>query len=292
MTEKKSKEENKEYKDEVEAPAKEAEKGSGKACDNIGPHLLGRISAPKDKRDYQLGDFLGAADDLDGVLATLLKSGSVAVATKNLAKVAVAHIRKLEGKTPPPPPPPDPTKDVLWGDPDQLDQGQTPHCVGFGCSQFLNADPFNDHYKNADGHLVYYEAKVIDGEPRAEDGSSVHSGIKALKNRGRVGTYAWSTSTADIIAWVRAKGPVVVGSDWYDDMFNPDANGFVTPTGSLAGGHCFIVVGVDVNNNLTFQNSWGAGWGVKGRFKMAENDFNKLVVVDGFEACAVVELPL
>lgn len=273
------------------------------ATDNLGPHLLGYVAPAPDERDYSLEVFLAGGDDLDAAFDALVKSHA-AVATKAWAKVAQAHIRKLEGgvnptpaptpvptPTPVPVPTPTPAGDVLWGDPDQLDQGQTGHCVGFGCAQFCNTDPINDHYADADGHAVYYEAKVIDGEPNAENGSSVHSGIKALKNRGRVGTYAWTSSLATIKAWVQSKGPVVVGTDWMNDMFSPDASGFVKPTGALAGGHCYLIVGWSHDDVITFQNSWGSSFGLNGRFKMHAADFQTLVV-SGFEACATVELAL
>lgn len=266
------------------------------AADNIGPHLLGRVAPAPDERDYSLESFLAGGDDLDAAFDALTKSHA-APATKSWAKVAMAHIRKLEGvvptpsPTPTPTPVPTPTGDVLWGDPDQLDQGQTGHCVGFGCAQFCNADPINDHFANSDGHALYYECKVIDGDPNAENGSSVHSGIKALANRGRVGTYAWTTSIATIKTWVQTKGPVVVGTDWMNGMFSPDASGFVKPTGALAGGHCYLIVGWSHDDVITFQNSWGSNFGLNGRFKMHAADFQTLVV-SGFEACATVELPL
>lgn len=273
------------------------------ANDNLGPHLLGRKKPEHDDRDYSLEEILSSGDDLDAALKAL-NASHAAAATKVFAKAAVAHIRALEAvvnpspapapsPTPTPTPTPTPSGAVVWGDPDQLDQGQTPHCVGFGSAQFCNADPINDHYTNADGDAIYYEAKVIDGEPKAEDGSSVHSGVKALANRGRVKTYAWATTLAAIQTWVTTQGPVIIGADWYNDMFNPNAAGLVTPTGGVAGGHCFIVIGFDPSTNLLeFQNSWGASWGVNGRFFMKSSDFNTLVKADGFEACAATELPL
>ena len=32
-----------------------------------------------------------------------------------------------------------------------------------------------------------------------------------------------------ILEHLRNRGPVVIGSDWTDDMFDTDANGFVVP---------------------------------------------------------------
>lgn len=261
--------------------------------DSIGPHLLGRVAPDPDDRDYKLSDYLEVGesvtgDDLDRALSALINVKGAATTTKNFAKAITSHVRNLEGSVGPAPAP---VAAVLWDDSDVvLDQGDTGHCVGFGCAQFGNTQPVDDHWTNTDGHAVYYEAKVIDGEPKAEDGSSVHSGVKALKNRGRVGTYAWSDKIEDIKAWVLTKGPVIVGTDWQNDMFNPDSNGYVTPTGGIAGGHCYLIIGWDDADNITFLNSWSATWGKGGRFHMTATNFSKLITT-GFEACAVIELP-
>lgn len=260
----------------------------------IGSHLLGRKAPKTDKRDYKLADYLESGesitgDDLDRALSTLLNVKGAAATTKAFAKAVTSHVRNLENSVGPQPAP---VAAVLWDDSDAvLDQGDTPHCVGAGCAQFGNTEPINDHYTNADLHDIYYEAKVIDGEPKAEDGSSVHSGVKALKNRKRVGVYAWASSLADIKAWVLNKGPMIVGTDFYNDMFSPDADGYVKPTGGVAGGHCYLIIGWDDADNITFLNSWGSSWGKGGRFHMKASDFNVLVQSPGFEGAAVVELP-
>lgn len=258
----------------------------------LGSHLLGRVAPEPDPRDYKLADYLDGAtasgDDLDRALSALLNLKGAATTTKNFAKAVTSHVRNLEGSVGPQPAP---VASVLWDNSDAvLDQGDTGHCVGFGCAQWGNTTPVDDDYTDTDGHDLYYEAKVIDKEPKAEDGSSVHSGVKALVNRKRINTYAWSTAIDEIKAFVLSKGPVIVGTDWFEDQFSPDANGFVTPTGPLAGGHCYTIIGWDDADNITFLNSWGSGWGKGGRFHMKATDFKKLIT-SGFEAAAAVELP-
>jgi hypothetical protein len=84
---------------------------------------------------------------------------------------------------------------------------------------------------------------------------------------------------------------VVVGTSWTNDMFNPDASGFVKPTGGVAGGHCYVMLEkVDSEDAYVFQNSWGGGWGQNGRFKMKRSDFGSLLADNG-EACCAAELP-
>ena len=145
------------------------------ASENLGSHLLGRRPSDPDSRDYQLASFL-SDDPLDAALTTLMTSRA-AQATKAWAKIATARIHALEpapapnpGPAPPQPsptPPVAPTA-VVWGDTETvLDQGQTPHCVGFGSAQWGNTLPIDDHFTDADGNAIYYECKVIDGEPKA-----------------------------------------------------------------------------------------------------------------------------
>ena len=40
-------------------------------------------------------------------------------------------------------------------------------------------------------------------------------------------------------------GPVVVGTNWYYGMFYPDTTGLIKIRGGLAGGHAYVINGVD-----------------------------------------------
>jgi hypothetical protein len=193
------------------------------------------------------------------------------------------------GPTPPQPAP----GTVAWDDPIQLDQGQTGHCVGFGWAAWGDCSPVQDQYQNPDGDLIYYECKVIDGQPQQENGSSVRSGAQAMQKRGRLGAYVFASTTDEVKQWVTNHGPVVIGSDWTQDMFNPDTKGVVHPTGAVQGGHCYLLVGYDTASDMfLFDNSWGSTWGKNGRFFMAAADFDTLVMKANGEACAAIELPV
>lgn len=264
--------------------------------DILGPHLLGRRPSPPDPRDWQLEGFL-VADPLDALLADVLAS-RCAKAVKPWAQEVTARIKAIS--PPIPAPAPLPSGDILWADPHSvLNQGNYGTCVGNGWAQFGNSDPVEDSYSEKDARAIYYEATVIDGAPDNPDasgggqqGSTVRSGAQAMQNRGRIQAYAFASSTATITAWLQQHGPVVIGTDWTDDMFNPDAEGFVSPTGSVAGGHCYLLDGVNSAGDVySFLNSWGSAWGLNGRFKMHVGDFAKLLAAQG-EACTSVELPL
>jgi len=158
-----------------------------------------------------------------------------------------------------------------------LDQGSTPHCVGFGWAGWGNCEPVDDDYQNDDGHTA------------GESGSYVRSGAKAMKNRGRLGAYAFG-SLEDARRFVLTSGPVTLGIDWYDGMFDPDNAGRIRPTGAYAGGHCVMLYGAD-EEYAYIQNSWGWSWGLLGGCKMTWSDLLFAFGRYG-EACAAVELPL
>lgn len=268
-------------------------------------HTLGRIVSPPDARDWKLENFIADDATLRDQAEALLK-GTVRgykdsrypnppTPSSNWAK-AFALLAQIQGTTPPPPPPPPPTPPNAadWKDPDKpLDQGDTGTCVGNGCAQWGNTDPFEDHWLEADARSIYLDATALYyGAPDTtlQKGCDVRSGIKVLQARGKLTSYASASTTSAITAWLKTKGPVVVGVDWYNDMFDPDKNGLVVPTGGIAGGHCFLLVGVDDAAGVYHcLNSWGTAWGLAGYFRIKVADFAKLLSEQG-EAWAALEV--
>ena len=262
-----------------------------RALDNLGPHLLGRVPSEPDARNYDLGWFL-SDDPLDVALANVLRSHFVAKSQKHFDSAVVAAIKG--GPTPAPPAPgptpaPTPT-DANWLEPDQpvLDQGQTGHCVGDTGADWENALPVGNHLAQSDADDIYYACKVIDGEPKAEDGSSIHSLAKVLVERNRLKTYAFATNIDDAWKFVQTSGPICWGIGWTDSMFTPDDTGLVVPIGPDVGGHAIIQYGTDGPFALLL-NHWGTSWGVDGKFRMHKSDLADRLA-NGGEAMAGVEL--
>jgi hypothetical protein len=175
-----------------------------------------------------------------------------------------------------------------------LDQGDTPHCVGFAWAGFGISLPVADLlWNNATGDSIYYTAKVIDGEPKQENGSSTRSGVQAFMRYGSLqgNSYAFANSLQDIITWVLTSGPVITGTNWYNQMFNPDAQGVVTVGGGVAGGHEWMISGVDTTTQLfKCTNSWGAGFAKSGQFYISFSDYQRLLNEQG-DACTALEVP-
>lgn len=182
------------------------------------------------------------------------------------------------------------TDTVLYGLGPTLDQRSTPHCVGFSCAAWSNAEPVINDYDDEDGHDIYYECVAIDGRPGTEEGSYVRSGAKALKKRGRLDGYAFGSILEARRFMLQGLGPVVFGIDWYEGQFYPDAAGVIRPTGELCGGHAILAYGADPVY-CHFVNSWGKDWGLGGTCKMTWADLESIFGEYG-EAMAAVELPL
>lgn len=85
------------------------------------------------------------------------------------------------------------------------------------------------------------------------------------------------------------KGPVVVGTYWLRDMFYPN-NGLITATGNVAGGHAYLLDGINTKRGIIrIKNSWGRNWGKKGFAYISIDDMSKLINMNG-EACIAIEI--
>ena len=172
-----------------------------------------------------------------------------------------------------------------------LDQGDTPHCPGFGAANFGNNPPIEDNFTNADGDRFYYLCKDIDGEPRKENGSSTRTVGKMLKQVGRISAYAFAANTDEMTYWLLNNGPVMCGTDWRTDMFTPDANNVIHPTGDIVGGHFYLVNGKYSNGLYRIHNSWDNYWGINGEAFISIPDMAFLLRSWG-ECMTAVELPI
>lgn len=175
-----------------------------------------------------------------------------------------------------------------WGD-----QGQSSECVAYAWDHWLEDGPIT-HPQPApivDPNVLYSEAKQFDEWPGEDyDGTSVRGAVKALQKRGLVGAYHWAASTQDIIDCLLNLGPVVVGSNWYESMFDPDESGLLEVNGALAGGHAYKLDGVNLVHDLVrIKNSWGRTWGIRGHALLSIPDLGRLLGEEG-EACIAVEI--
>jgi hypothetical protein len=187
----------------------------------------------------------------------------------------------------------------MWNAGPVLDQGPTPQCVGYAGWGWLAAGPVTNHPKFSPTEL-YHLAQARDEWPGEDyDGSSTLGLMKALKDVGYINEYVWATDAETVVAWILAKGPVCVGTNWYTGMFNPDRKGFLDTSGQVEGGHEYRLVGADCDKTcpdgtkgaVRMVNSWGRGWGSSGRAWISFATLDKLIKDDG-EAVTALEIKL
>jgi hypothetical protein len=166
-----------------------------------------------------------------------------------------------------------------------FDQGNVGSCTGnAGIGALCTGSlwpivPSTRYTPDESGALALYsDAEDGDGPyPPNDNGSNGLSIAKAL-TRGRMIPGYRHTFTLDDALRALTQTPLITGISWYDDMFHPTREGVVRPTGSLAGGHEIVVDEHDPARGLVgFSNSWGAGWGVGGRFYLSTEDYGRLL---------------
>ncbi len=201
-------------------------------------------------------------------------------------------------------------RSYTWALSQFLDQGPDGACVGMGFTHELTARPVpvtGTSYHTAMN--LYWDIQRVDpwqggsyeGADPFYEGTSVLSGAKVLQDRGFYQSYNWGLTMREVANGVGYLGPCVLGLNWYQGMFNPDAGGFLRPTGALAGGHCILAIGVKIvwkswynrfvsktwdnvdmdKSYLLLHNSWGPSWGLSGRAKLSLTDFDHLLNDEG-----------
>lgn len=175
-----------------------------------------------------------------------------------------------------------------WGD-----QGNSPQCVGYAWAHWIDDGPITHNlpHPNINPSLIYTEAQKVDewiGENY--DGTSVRGAAKYLKSQNKISAYYWAYDLNTLTNAVLNLGPVVVGTNWYYNMFFPDRNGLLKVSGYLAGGHAYVINGVDtVKKQFRIKNSWGKSWGQQGHAFISFNDMSRLIKMSG-EICLATEV--
>lgn len=171
-----------------------------------------------------------------------------------------------------------------------LDQGSEGACVGFAWSHELAARPLEVAVTDTTALDLYHQAQLLDvyEDTPPAGGTSVLAGAKVVADEGHMPEYRWAFGLDDVLDTLSAHGPVVLGTNWYEGMFDPDEDGFVYPTGAVAGGHAILIRGVAwKRGHVRLRNSWGRDWGLEGDCRIRFEDLNRLLHEDG-EACVPV----
>ena len=171
-----------------------------------------------------------------------------------------------------------------------LDQGRIGSCTGNAMTGWLACAPhcattaaaarYTEEYAVA----LYSRATRLDNVPGSyppsDTGSTGLAVAKAARQLGEIRSYGHVFTTSALLSALQ-HSPVIIGSVWTDGMFSPDAQGFVHPNGSIAGGHEWLVRGLHYgvtadDQYLIADNSWGSSFGMAGSFRVRLADWETL----------------
>lgn len=173
-----------------------------------------------------------------------------------------------------------------------LDQGSEGSCVGHGIAHDLISEPtpmlWVDHKFAI---KLYNGAKDNDEWPGSDyNGTSVLGGLKYGKSIGLFTGWNWSFTHLDTQIGIGHAGPGIAGTNWYTGMIKPDSKGFLHVTGENEGGHCYLYIGVNIEDEyFIIRNSWGRDWGDLGDAKISFDNYEKLRTNNGEMAFLVGE---
>lgn len=176
-----------------------------------------------------------------------------------------------------------------WNKTDVLDQGREGACVGFSLAHELAARPKVHPADAALALSIYREAQKIDewsGE--SYSGTSVLAGAKICTQLGYFSEYRWAFGEDDLALAVSYRGPAVLGIAWYAGMYQPDADGYVWPTGDHVGWHAILCPSYSVPGyarkhgaSYRLDNSWGLSYGRNGSGYVTKQVMADLLAFEG-----------
>lgn len=160
-----------------------------------------------------------------------------------------------------------------------LDQGSLGSCTGNAMAHSLEIAPLHvarRYFNEKAAVALYSRATVLDGfdgtYPPDDVGSSGLGVAKAAQESGYITDYHWAFGVQHLQESL-AIGPALMGTVWYESMFEPEQTGIVTINGEVAGGHEYVCLGYIIEGDETwfhFLNSWSKNWGVASPSKYSD----------------------
>ena len=174
-----------------------------------------------------------------------------------------------------------------------LNQLTEPKCVGFSWRAWMQASPVIYKQPEPSAHVIYREAQSRDPwRAQPHEGSTVRAAAEYLSEVAHVSQYLWAFDAETVIKYLLTQGPVVLGTDWYESMFNVTRKGFakVDVASGRAGGHAYLAIGASRKKKaVRIQNSWGDRWAQGGRAWISFDDLGTLLAGEDAEACTATQ---
>ncbi|MEU5426826.1 C1 family peptidase [Streptomyces olivoreticuli] len=180
-----------------------------------------------------------------------------------------------------------------------LDQGDLGSCTGNAAEALVGSDPLYDTIPDTvaarptgdtgtdeqQAVALYAAASRLDGiqgqYPPTDTGSTGLAVAKATQKAGLISGYQ-HTFGLDATLKALSITPVIVGVNWYEGFDTPDQTGLVSISGSVRGGHEFLLYGLDTSTQTVLaRNSWGTNWGASGCFTFSFDDLGRLLAEQG-----------
>lgn len=198
-----------------------------------------------------------------------------------------------------------------------FDQGRLGSCTGnaalgiLATGPYWDAEPDSWHQDgplshigripwNESGAVTLYSILTANDDfpgtyPPNDTGSDGLTAAKVLTSLGIVPGYQHTFTLTDALTALQ-HFPLLVGTEWRDNMFYPNNVGIIRASGPVDGGHEWIVdefvpagrlphVGpYPLSAKSDFiggTTSWGTSFGLDGRFYLSVPDFGKLLAADG-----------
>lgn len=117
--------------------------------------------------------------------------------------------------------------------------------------------------------------------PPDDTGTSAVGIAKAMQAAGIIAKYQWTFGWDHFCAAMET-GPVMLGTNWYTQMFTPNVRGVCIIGGKMEGGHAYLARGIDYQKQLVrCRNHWTTDWGYHGEFYLRFDVLQQLLSEQG-----------
>lgn len=180
-----------------------------------------------------------------------------------------------------------------------LNQGPYNNCTVVAFEGFLQGEPYKHvtAWSQATRDDWYAAAQRRDGLPIPHEGSTERAVQDEAIARGVVKEFRWVQDEDTAREYLRTRGMLLAGTDWYDTFFDPGKHAYVEPQGTPPSmGHEWIVRWYYPKTNKRWPDtyecvcSYGEGFGDKGLFRMKSEVFRYLIFQTNGDLCSPIEV--